>query len=277
MSTSTIFQALPLLAALVCCSAVPLRAQEQVEVSGEIKAMRGNRLEVQAGERVWTVIVDSPRLKESKQRTEMEFHGRGHGSIVTRGMWVRFFAHIDPLGKGVGLVDKLTWFTPGRNDQEGAFPVEPGDGEPHIDWEHPRRSEIPAGQYWIVGSVRSMRDGYMQVIIQDEAGRETPLLVRLAPDVAVEIHLSHKEAAGPMLARGDKVEIRGRVHENQLHALSLVARREQALGKPLPPPREESRPATPKAQVGAPPAAEAEAAAEPTPPNGSRARILRIN
>lgn len=261
--------------ALAILSTPPLAAQEIVEINGVIESIAGNRLEVQAGDRRWAVIVDAAALKESKQRTELEFHGRGRGSIIERGWWVRFFADLDATGKVVGPLRQFTWFTPQRNTQEGAFPAEPRDegGEPIVEWDRPRRGELVAGHYLIVGSVRSVREGHMLVILKEEQGRERQVLAQLAPDVDIQINITNKQVAGRLISRGDVVEIRGRPHEKQLHALSIVARREAVLGKPLREPRAPRRPANQPPEdaedsENQPPAA----ATKP-----SRARIIKVN
>jgi hypothetical protein len=219
--------------ALVALCAARIAAQEHTEISGVVRTIQGNRLEVQSGERRWIVIVDSELVRESKQRTEIEFHARGRGSIVERGMWVRFFADVDAAGKVIGNVRKLTWFTPTKLNREGAFPAEPRDGdEPLVRWERPQQGEIIAGHYLIVGSVRAVERGLMRVIYLD-GEKERQLLAQLAPDVEIEIDITHKETAGKMIMPGDVVEVRGRPRENQVHALSIVVRREAVLGKEL--------------------------------------------
>ena len=246
--TKTMARRAALLAALVLslCGAASLAAQEIVETSGVVESIRGNRLAVKSGEQRWIVVIDGEELKLSGQRTELEFHGRGRGSLVERGWWVRFFADVDATGKVVGPLRTFTWFTPDHLTREGAFPVEPRDdggeptddgGEPTVHWNRPQRGEMIAGRYLIVGSIRSVRDGHMLVIFQDERGAETQVLAQLDPDIDIEINITHKQVAGKLLARGDSVVVRGRAHENQLQAMSVVARREEVLGKPLPQPR----------------------------------------
>jgi hypothetical protein len=274
---------------LAVASALPLAAQDVVDISGVVEAIAGNRLEVQAGERRWIVVVDAEALKESKQRTELEFHGRGRGSIIERGWWVRFFADVDATGKVVGQLREFTWFTPQRTTQEGVFPAEPRaeGGEPIVQWDRPRRGELVAGHYLIVGSVRSVRDGVMLVIYKEERGGERQVLVPLAPDVDIQIDITNKQVAGQLISRGDAVEIRGRPRENQLLALSIVARREAVLGKPLPAPRAPRRPGRePPPAANDQPLASADAEVQPLAdaeepsidtPKSPRARILKVN
>ena len=164
-------------------------------------------------------------------------------------MWVRFIADVDAAGKVVGELRELTWFTPVRTTQEGLFPIQQREeaGEPIVDWGRPLRGEIVAGRYQVIGSVRSVRGGMMQVIYK-EGDAERQLLVQLAPDVNVTIDITNKSVAGALLKPGDAVVVRGRQRENQVQALSIVARREEPYGKPLavrPPRRTE-----PVAQAG---------------------------
>lgn len=263
---------------LVAMLTTQLRAEDGVvEISGVIKSIQGNRLAVQASEGSWIVVVDGEALREAKQHTELEFHGRGRASLVERGWWVRLFADVDATGKVVGPLRQLTWFTPQRNQQEGAFPAEPRDegGEPIVEWDRPQRGELVAGHYLIVGSVRSARGGQMLVVYLD-GEKERQVLAQLAPDVDIEIHLTHPKVAGAMFKPGDAVEVRGRAHERQIQALSIVARREEAMGKPLaiqPPPRRPEP--TPKPDDDNNPLAGDPAPADSEKP--ARARILKVN
>lgn len=282
--------------AVLLASSLPcfLAAQEISEISGVVRSGQGNRLEVQAGDRRWIVVIDGEALRESKQSTEIEFHGHGRASIVERGMWVRFIADVDAAGKVVGELRELTWFTPVRTTQEGLFPIQQRaeGGEPIVDWGRPLRGEIVAGRYQVIGSVRSVRGGLMQVIYK-EGDAERQLFAQLAADVDVTIDITNKGVAGKLLKPGDAVVVRGRPRENQMQALSIVARREEAYGKPLavrPPRRSEpddepSEEPTPVASnddeplpVGGSlgPAAEDDAPVEgAAKPN--RARILKVN
>jgi hypothetical protein len=270
-------------------------AQEISEISGVVRSGQGNRLEVVSGDRRWIVVIDGEALRESKQRTEIEFHGHARGSVIERGMWVRFIADVDAAGKVVGELRELTWFTPVRTTQEGLFPIQqrPEEGEPIVDWGRPLRGEIVAGRYQVIGSVRSVRGGLMLVIYKD-GDAERQLFAQLAPDVDVTIDISHKQVAYEMLKPGDAVVVRGRQQENQIQALSIVGRREEVLGKPLavrPTPRPKPQPEPtddnepmPVASNDEPlpvggslgPVAEDDAPADGAPkPN--RARILKVN
>jgi hypothetical protein len=272
-----------------------LAAQEISEITGVIRSGQGNRLEVQSGDRRWIVVIDGEALRESKQQTQIEFHGHGRGSIVERGMWVRFVADVDAAGKVVGELRELAWFTPVRTTQEGLFPIQQREegGEPIVDWGRPLRGEIVAGRYQVIGSVRSVRGG-MMLVIYKEGDAERQLLAQLAPDVDVTIDITNKSVAGALLKPGDAVVVRGRQRENQIQALSIVARREEPYGKPLavrPPRRTE-----PVAQAGDDePMPVASSNDEPLPVGGSlgpvaqddapeedaakpnRARILKVN
>ncbi len=212
-----------------------LAAQDITEITGVVKAIQGNRLEVQSGDERHIVVVDGPALKEAKQKTTIEFHGRGRASILQRGQWVRFYADLDATGKVVGPLQQLTWFTPQRYTQEGAFPAEAreGGGEPLVHWDRPLRGEIAAGPYLVVGSVRSVQSGALLVVYLEGQGRERQVLAELAPDVDVEIDISNRAVAGKLIRPGDAVEVRGRASDKQLQAQSIVVRREEVLGKEL--------------------------------------------
>jgi hypothetical protein len=222
---------------LACSQSAAVVAQDIAEITGVLRSAQGNRLEIQAEDRRYTVLIDSHEIQSAGQRTELEFHGQGRGSIIRATWWVRFFADIDASGNVVGPLEKLTWFTPQRNNQEGAFPVEEAEGaEPRIRWDRPLHNEKAAGKYFVVGSIRTLNQGRMLVVF--EGGQ---VVAELSPEIEVEIDITNKVVAGELIKAGDKLEVSGRMIEDKLHALTIVARREEVIGKPLPKPRPSRR------------------------------------